>query len=114
MSTRRYCLICDLKNDRILIEAYKEHHKKVWPEIISSIKDSGIETMEIYCLGNRLVMIMEANASFSFEKKAHLDANNPKVEEWENLMWTYQKALPLAKEGEKWLLMDKIFEMQVE
>jgi L-rhamnose mutarotase len=24
-------------------------------------------------------------------------------------MWTYQQALPLARPGEKWLLMDRIF-----
>ncbi|MEQ8812616.1 MAG: L-rhamnose mutarotase, partial [Imperialibacter sp.] len=39
------------------------------------------------------------------------DANNPKVQEWEKLMWKYQQALPAAKPGEKWLLMDKIFSL---
>jgi L-rhamnose mutarotase len=33
------------------------------------------------------------------------------VQEWEDLMWRYQQALPSAREGEKWLLMDKIFEL---
>jgi L-rhamnose mutarotase len=26
-------------------------------------------------------------------------------------MWKYQKALPGAKEGEKWMLMEKIFDL---
>ena len=55
--------------------------------------------------------IMEVNNSFSFEGKAILDANNPKVQEWETLMWKYQKALPISKEGEKWLLMEKIYHL---
>ncbi|HEV8285032.1 MAG TPA: L-rhamnose mutarotase [Chitinophagaceae bacterium] len=35
----------------------------------------------------------------------------PKVEEWEQLMWSFQQPLPWAKEGEKWMLMDKIFKL---
>ncbi len=111
MITKRYCLSCDLKDDPILINEYKEHHKNVWPEILESIKVSGIEKMNIYNLGNRLFMIIEVNESFSFDKKAKLDANNSKVQEWEALMWNYQQKLPMAKEGEKWLLLEEIFEL---
>ncbi len=56
-------------------------------------------------------MIMETDASFSFEKKNAADASNPIVQQWETLMWKYQQALPVAKPGEKWLLMNKIFEL---
>jgi len=108
---RRYCLALDLKNDASLIAEYEEHHRNVWPEIIASIKDSGIEQMEIFRAGNRLFMIMEANDSFNFEKKAKADATNNKVQEWEKLMWKYQQALPAAKPGEKWVLMEKIFDI---
>ncbi|OYX85880.1 MAG: hypothetical protein B7Y83_03325 [Flavobacteriales bacterium 32-34-25] len=41
-----------------------------------------------------------------------MDANNPKVQEWEELMWKFQQALPFAKSGEKWMLMEKIFELK--
>ncbi len=111
MQTKKYYLFCDLKDDADLIAEYKAYHKKVWPEIIKSIKDSGIENMEIYNKGNRLFMVMEVNDSFSFDRKAEMDANNSKVQEWETLMWTYQQALPMAKEGEKWLLLDQIFKL---
>jgi L-rhamnose mutarotase len=106
---RRYCLAVDLKDDPALIAEYETYHQRVWPEILKSIKDSGIESMEIYRLANRLFMIMEVNASFSFESKSKTDAGNPKVQEWEQLMWKYQQALPFAKPGEKWVLMEKIF-----
>ncbi len=48
--------------------------------------------------------------SISFEKKLEMDAGNPKNQEWEILMWNYQQALPMAQPGEKWMLMDKIYE----
>lgn len=90
---------------------YKAHHKQVWPEIIKSIKNSGIVAMEIYNKGNRLFMVMEVLETFSFEKKAEMDANNPKVQEWETLMWHYQQKLPFAKTNEKWVLLDEIFKL---
>ncbi len=108
---KRYCLALDLIHDEQLIEEYKAHHKAVWPEIKSSITDSGIENMEIYLFGNRLFMIMDVNNNFSFEAKGKADDENTKVQEWETLMWKYQQALPGAKPGEKWILMDQIFKL---
>ena len=109
---KKHCFALDLVDDAKLIGDYKVAHQKVWPEIIKSIKDSGIEDLEIYLVGNLLFMIMVVNDSFSFEQKSDMDANNPKVQEWETLMWNYQQALPMAKEGEKWMLMEKIFQLQ--
>lgn len=108
---KRYCLALDLKNDPELIKEYETHHRAVWPEIIASIKDSGILDMEIYRIENRLFMIMETADDFSFEKKSEMDVANEKVQQWEELMWKYQQALPSARPGEKWLLMDKIFSL---
>lgn len=109
---RRYCLTLDLKNDPKLIAEYKRYHQKIWPEITRSIKDAGIEDMEIYLLGTRMFMIMEVNETFSFEAKSKADQLNPKVQEWETLMWKFQQALPQAKPGEKWMLMERIFSLE--
>ena len=107
----RYCLALDLKDDQNLIAEYEEYHQNVWPEIISSIKNAGVTDLEIYRVANRLFMIMETDESFSFERKNAMDNFNPKVQEWEELMWKYQQALPVAKPGEKWILMNKIFDL---
>lgn len=104
----RYCLALDLKDDPQLIAAYDEYHQAVWPEIIESIKLAGIEKLEIYRVSNRLFMILEAGTDFSFEQKAAMDAKNDIVQQWEQTMWEYQQALPIAKPGEKWMLMQKI------
>ena len=110
---KRYCLALDLVDDLKLIEEYEHWHKAEngWPEIKKSITDAGITDMQIYRTGNRLFMIMETTDDYSGEKKAAMDAANPKVQEWEQLMWKFQQPLPWAKEGEKWILMDKIFQL---
>lgn len=107
----KYCLTVDLKNNPELIAEYEAYHQKIWPEIEQSIRESGIVNMEIFRIENRLFMIMEVNESFSFEKKKLADEANSKVQEWETLMWKYQQSLPFAKPGEKWVLMNKIFQL---
>lgn len=106
----QYFLALDLKDDPKMIAEYEEHHRKIAPEILQSIKDSGIERMELFRAGNRLFMIMEVREGFSFEEKDKMDQSNPRVQEWENLMWKYQQPLPFAKPGEKWVLMKKMFD----
>ena len=110
--SNRYCLALDLIDDARLIAEYEKYHRAVWPEILQSIREAGIEKMEIYRTGNRLFMIMETNDSFNFEKKAMADKANERVQEWERLMWKYQQALPTARPGEKWVLMEKIFDFK--
>tara|TARA_B100000929_G_C15327621_1_gene359489 strand:+ start:200 stop:559 length:360 start_codon:yes stop_codon:yes gene_type:complete len=111
---KKYCLALDLDNDAEKIAAYKQHHSKVWPEINQSLLDSGINHAEIYNTGNRLFMILEVDEEFSFEKKSKMDTQNPKVQEWETLMWTFQQALPNSKDGAKWVLMDKIYDLKTQ
>jgi|SRR6185503_961636 len=108
---KKYCLTLDLKDDPALIAEYEQYHVAIWPEIHKSITESGITNMEIYRHDNRLFMIMETDESFSFEQKGAMDAANPKVQEWEDLMWKYQQPLKNAANGEKWVLMSKIFQL---
>ena len=105
----RYCLALDLQRDPALIAEYEAWHRDVWPEIKASILDGRITEMEIWRLEDRLFMIMETAEDFSFERKAAMDAANPAVQRWEELMWKYQIAVPGGRPGEKWRLMDRIF-----
>ncbi|MEY4041214.1 MAG: hypothetical protein RL233_745 [Bacteroidota bacterium] len=108
---KQFVLALDLKNDPHLIAEYEAHHRAVWPEIIQSIRASGILDCSIYRIENRLTMILKTTDEFDFSQKAIDDLNNPKVQEWETLMWKYQQALPTARPGEKWILMKSIFQL---
>lgn len=110
----RYCLTVDLKDDPTLIAEYEALHKKVAPEILKSITDAGILSMDIYRLKNRMFMIIETTDDFSFEKKSEMDLANPKVQEWEKLVQVYQQSLPWENPEDpwKWKKMDMIFDLQ--
>jgi L-rhamnose mutarotase len=105
---KRFCFVLDLINNTELINQYVAYHKNVWPEIQGSLKHSGIIDAEIYHIEDRLFLMIDTNESFTLENKGKMDTQNPIVEKWEELMWTYQKALTNTKLGEKWVLMERI------
>jgi L-rhamnose mutarotase len=108
---RRYCFALDLVDDPGLIAEYIDYHRQVWPHILQTLKDAGIEAMEIYHVADRLFLIMDVSESFSLERKAAADREDPKVQEWETLMWKYQRAIPGTAPGQKWRLMERVFEL---
>jgi L-rhamnose mutarotase len=112
---RRYCFALDLKDDDDLIAQYDYWHKHEngWPEISQSILNAQVLQMEIYRTGNRLFMIMDVSDSFSLAEKSAMDSANPKVCEWEALMENFQQPLPWAGEGEKWVHMQQIFNLNI-
>ncbi len=109
--SKRHCLGLDLHDDSRVIEEYVRYHADVWPEVKQSLRDSGILDMEIYLIGNRLFMIIEAEDSFSFERKNAMDAANPKVQEWEALMGAFQKTLPQSTPDQKWVEGKRVFKL---
>ena len=108
---KRHCFTLDLKPCDKLIKAYDEWHAKVWPQVIHNIIACGIREMQIYRVNTRLFMVIDVNESFSFEKKVTTESANKKVQEWNALMLQFQEPLVYAKPGEKWVLMDKIFDL---
>lgn len=109
----RHYYALDLRDDAAAIAEYERWHRpeSIWPEIVASIHAAGIESMDIFRAGNRLVMVMETGAGFDAEAKAAADAANPRVQAWEALMWTFQQPLPFAGPGQKWVPMTPIFSL---
>jgi L-rhamnose mutarotase len=110
-NTQVYCLTLDLKNDPELIALYEAYHRPdgIWPEIIAGIKSVGILKMDIYRASNRLVMILEADNDFDIQRDFARMNSLPRQQEWAALMAQFQQQLSFAKEGEHWVMMNKIF-----
>jgi L-rhamnose mutarotase len=108
---QRLLYALDLKDDPALIADYEAWHRadKVWPSVVESLKASGMDELQLYRTGNRLVLIIEAPDEFSPAAKASADAANAEVQAWEKLMWVFQQPLPWAAPGQKWVPMQPIF-----
>jgi L-rhamnose mutarotase len=104
----------DLQDDPGLISEYERWHQcdRIWPGVVRSLHASGILDAGIFRTGNRLVLILEVGDDFDPARKAEADAADPVVAKWEALMWTFQKALPWARPGEKWVSMRRIFSLR--
>ncbi|MDO1530104.1 L-rhamnose mutarotase [Fulvimonas sp. R45] len=109
----RLCYALDLRDDAAAIAEYENWHRPgvVWPEIVASIRAAGIEDMEIFRTGNRLVMVVQVPDGYDAAGKQAADAADPRVQAWERLMDRYQQRLPWARPGEKWVPMRGIFSL---
>ena len=109
---QRYAQALDLVDDAALIAEYEEAHVRIWPEVRDHLRQHGIVEMEIYRFGCRLFMLMEVDpAHFDGAAFARASAASPVIQHWESLMWKYQAPVPGAKEGEKWVPMQRIFSL---
>ena len=110
-TTRRFCFALDLADEPELIERYKVWHAPGGPPaaVNRSIRAADIRELEIWLTGPRLFMIMEVGPDFDPAAKAAADAADPDVQAWEKLMWEFQRPLPWAKPGEKWVAMERIY-----
>ena len=104
----------DLHDDPQSIAEYERWHRPehIWPEIVASIREAGVRELEIFRTGNRLVLTMDVAEDFDGAAKAAADAANPRVQAWEALMDTFQRRLPWAKPGQKWVPMERIFSLR--
>jgi L-rhamnose mutarotase len=113
MTAERHVLLIDLVDDAEAIARYETWHAAgaLPPAIGESIRDAGIVAMDIYRSGNRLVMVMETDASFDPARKAAADAANAAVIAWEARMSMVQRPLPWADPSVKWTAAQHIFSL---
>ena len=78
----RYCQTLDLRDNPELIAEYRRLHSAegIWPEIMAGIRAVGILEMEIYLLGTRLFMIVEAPADFDWDSA--MQFTKPAIASW--------------------------------
>jgi L-rhamnose mutarotase len=114
VKTQRFCLALDLQDDPVLIEEYKRYHQpaNAWPQITKNMRKSGIIDMEIYHVADRLFMIMETTEDFDPNSIALNSKEQEAEDDWQALMWKFQKPLKIAREGEKWVNMTKIYDLK--
>ena len=109
----RYVFTVNLKADPGIVESYTRHHREVWPEVQASLRRAGVEEMDIYLLGRRLVMVVELRGGLDYRTafKSHVSSSQ-RVAEWERLMKSLQEPPAEARAGEWWAAMEPVFHLE--
>ena len=99
---KRYCQTLDLRDSPELIAEYRKRHSQA---------EVGILEMEIYILGTRLFMIVEAPVDFDWDTAMARLNTLPRQQEWEEYMSILQQAAPGMSSAEKWRPMERMFHL---
>lgn len=108
---KRYVQTMDLENNPELIKLYRKAHSKehFWKEIGEGIKSVGILEMELYIIGSRVVMIVDAPMDFDWDAAMKRLSTLPRQQEWEDHVAEYQKCAKGETSNEKWKMMERMF-----
>lgn len=108
---KRYVQTMSLKDDPQLIEKYRAAHARenFWPEIKAGIQAVGILEMELYIIGNRVVMIVETPLDFDWDSAMAKLATFPRQQEWEDYVAIFQRCSQGATSDEKWQMTERMF-----
>jgi L-rhamnose mutarotase len=90
----------------------KRTSAEIWSEIAQSIRDLGIEDMQVYPLRTCLFMTLDINERFSFAAKAEAEAASIARCGSAKILWGCSNSLSQAKLEEKWLLMERVFKLE--
>ena len=110
---KRYVQYLEISDDPELIAQYRTWHSEEfnWKEIRDGIRQVGILEMEIYILGNKLVMIVDAPADFQWQQAMDKLATLPRQAEWEAFVARFQGCAADARSDEKWRPMERMFRL---
>ena len=108
---KRFVQTLTLNSDEEASREYIKWHSPEhnWKEIRNGIREVGIIEMEIYILGNTLVMIVDTPEDFDWEKAMARLATLPRQAEWEAFVSQFQGCNANATSDEKWQMMQRIF-----
>lgn len=109
--TKRFVQTLTLNSNEEARREYIKWHSQEysWKEVRDGIREVGILEMEIYILGNMLVMIVDAPADFDWDKAMAKLATLPRQAEWEAFVSQFQGCSSEATSDEKWQMMERIF-----
>ena len=110
---KRYVQYLEISDNEELKAEYCKWHSEEyhWKTIRDGIREVGILEMELYMIGNHLVMIVDAPADFNWQEAMDRLATLPRQAEWETFVAKFQGCDADARSDEKWQPMERIFRL---
>lgn len=105
-------LTANLVADKKMQQEYLDYHAKQfqqWPEVSRGFCQADFQRLLVYRNERQLVLVISIPKGESLD---HLNPktteNNPRVDEWNQLMKKYQEGIPGTKPGETWVFLKPV------
>jgi L-rhamnose mutarotase len=103
---KRYALLIGVKPEKLV--EYIEIHRKVWPEVLATIKKCNITNYSIFLKDGMLFAYYEYVGIDYMADMAKMAAD-PKTQEWWKITDPMQVPMETAAQGEWWAAMQEVF-----
>jgi L-rhamnose mutarotase len=116
VAAKEIVMMVNLKNDSAIIQRYEAYHAAAWPEVTEASKAAGFVKINIYRLGNRIVMVLTVPENWDAQEGSQRYLSySPRVKEWVDTMAAMQEVSPEAPEGSNgWSPMKRIYSFDAE
>jgi hypothetical protein len=105
-------LTADLVSDPKLQAEYLEHHRtqfEKWPEVSNGFCHANFQQLLVFKNGRQLMLVISIPKGENLDKlNPKTTENNPRVNDWNNMMKKYQEGIPGTKKGATWVFLKKI------
>ncbi|HUS15338.1 MAG TPA: L-rhamnose mutarotase [Chloroflexia bacterium] len=109
---KRFAQTVLLKDNPEVIRQYEAYHANPWPEVIAGNLSIGVRRVFIYRFQRQLFMFLETADDFDLERDLPKYMADPRAQEWDTLMRTFQEPVSGAPAGATWVPMTEIFAME--
>ena len=104
----RHGEIIRIKQDKL--EEYKYYHANAWPEVNKMLRECNIQNYSIFSKGNYLFAYYEYVGE-DYEGDMKKMSEDPKTQEWWEVVKPLQEPLEERKDGEWWANMEEVYHL---
>lgn len=105
-------MTANLVADSELQDEYMEYHRlqsEEWPEVSKGFCNARFQQVLLFRNGRQLMLVISIPAGESLDElNPKTTENNPRVDEWNNIMKRYQEGIESAPEGVVWIEFEQI------
>ena len=105
-------LTANLVNNPKMQQEYLNYHAtqfQKWPEVSQGFCNADFQQLLVFKTGRQLMLIISIPKGESLDKLNPLTTkNNPRVDDWNNIMKKYQEGIAGTKKGEVWVFFKDV------
>ena len=105
-------LSANLVKELKLQQEYLNYHAtqfQKWPEVSQGFCNAGFQQLLVFKTGRQLMLVISISKGESLDKLNPLTTkNNPRVDDWNNMMKKYQEGIEGTKKGEVWVFFKEV------